>query len=276
MFQRKHLPNQLTALRAVLAIVFFALLAQVDLAADPDGHDALLWWATGLFIVAALTDALDGWLARRWDVASPIGRIMDPFCDKLLVLGGLILLAGPGFALTTSATGTPAEGVDGASDAASWSGVSVASATGLAPWMVVAIVARELLITSVRAEAERRGVKFGASVWGKAKTVLQMIIVPTLLAMTALASTGPSGLGLSLDDGVLPAPWRWLRDVLVWATVIVSVASGVPYLVDAYRKLRPAGSSMSPPSPEERPLPPGPPPPPPDRPASEAERRPGH
>ena len=91
---RRHIPNLLTMLRLVLAAVFFGMLAWYRF---DDERYWILLPAIGVFIAAALTDALDGALARRWQVESKFGRIMDPFCDKVLILGALCFLAGPGF-----------------------------------------------------------------------------------------------------------------------------------------------------------------------------------
>lgn len=150
-----------------------------------------------LFIVAALTDVLDGWLARRWQVVSVFGRIMDPFCDKVLVLGAFVFLVGPAFIAPDEAT----------------------PLSGLAPWMVVTILGRELLVTSLRGVLESMGVDFSADVSGKLKMLAQSICVPICLFVGtrdwALASDG----------------WRLLRDVAVWATVGLTIWSVVPYLL---------------------------------------------
>ena len=97
---RRNLPNFLTVLRLVIAMAFFAtmsvsVLRGVDLEASRQ-----LWGniSVALFVVAAITDALDGYLARRWSVVSDFGRIMDPFCDKVLVLGTFAYLPVPRFA----------------------------------------------------------------------------------------------------------------------------------------------------------------------------------
>jgi CDP-diacylglycerol--glycerol-3-phosphate 3-phosphatidyltransferase len=196
---RRHIPNLLTGARLVLAAAFFVLL---ELYAYPARNAHLLNAATGLFIVAAITDALDGYLARRWQVESTFGRIIDPFADKVLVLGAFIYLAGPGFA-------SPA-------------GESV---SGVAPWMVVVVLARELLVTAIRGQVEAMGVRFGAVWSGKIKMILQSIVVPIVLLLVANAD---------------PTEHAWsasVRDVLVWATVAATVASGVPYVRNAYRAL---------------------------------------
>ena len=91
---RRSLPNTLTMLRLVLAAAF---LAALNAYRYPDHNVTWANLSIGLFILAAVTDALDGYLARRWEATSIFGRIMDPFCDKVLVLGAFIYLAGPRF-----------------------------------------------------------------------------------------------------------------------------------------------------------------------------------
>ncbi len=200
---RKQLPNQLTMARLLLAVVFFAVLNQYRY--QPGDHQtALLATAMVLFIIAAATDALDGYLARRWNAITLFGRVMDPVCDKILILGAFIYLAGPRFAV-------PGNALD--------------QATGVYPWMVVVILLRELLVTSVRAALESRGIDFSAKWSGKLKMILQTIAVPVVLGAVWL---GPAD-----------HTWvRWLRDGFVWATVLATIASGVPYAINAIRAVR--------------------------------------
>ncbi|MEM9884192.1 MAG: CDP-alcohol phosphatidyltransferase family protein, partial [Planctomycetota bacterium] len=162
---------------------------------------------------AALTDALDGYLARRWDVESRFGRIMDPFCDKILILGAVIYLGSPRF-------------LDPAAVAA---GAHRTMASGVYPWMVVLVLARELLVTGLRGEVEKAGVSFGANRIGKLKMILQSVVVPVVLLIVALDPRNYPVLG-------------WVRDGLVYATVVVTVLSGVPYLTGAVEAFRQAGA----------------------------------
>lgn len=198
-------------MRILLAGWIVLLLSTVDLrglmAAD---HAQALWslshpatarltLATALFVAAALTDALDGALARRWDVITRFGRVIDPLADKLLILGVFTALAGPAFQLTT------AEGVR-------------FQATGVAPWMVVVILARELLVTSIRGVYEAEGIDFSAGPSGKIKMILQSIAAPLILLLVALAA---------------PLPGTFPRAVILWTcwlTVIATAISAVPYV----------------------------------------------
>lgn len=210
MFAKKDIPNFLTMLRLVLAAGFFVILAYYKF--DHDRY-MLLLPAIGLFIAAAITDAMDGYYARKWDVESKFGRIMDPFCDKVLVLGALCFLAGPGF---------------GVYDWVSDDGLAKLTSTqvsGFYPWMLVVVLSRELLVTGIRGELEGSGHKFGANLWGKLKMVLQSAVVPFVLLVVYLMDSEFQ----FADKLAMP------RDVLVYATVVVTVLSGLPYLTSAYR-----------------------------------------
>jgi CDP-diacylglycerol---glycerol-3-phosphate 3-phosphatidyltransferase len=221
----RSVPNLLTALRVVLAIAFFAVLSPWKYSASPlaagSGPDPWLLAAAGLFVVAALTDALDGYLARRWNAVSTFGRIMDPFADKLLVIGAFVFLAGPGFTHIGNAIlhlpnkPTPPSTISG-------------SVTGVQAWMVAVILGRELLVTSIRAEAEGKGISFAASWSGKWKMILQCICVPGVLLLMNVP--GPAGQRPS--D---PASYAILA--LVWTTVGVTALSAVPYVARALRVL---------------------------------------
>lgn len=152
--------------------------------------------ALAAFGLAALTDALDGYFARLLDQVSPIGRQLDPLVDKVIVAGSLIyLLPIPG--------------------------------TGLAPWMVAAIVTRELIVQALRSLIEGRGEPFGARWAGKLKTTFQCLAIAAIL------------LGLHLR----PAPaWLRLRDVLTWSAVLLTIYSGLGYLALAWEKLKGDGA----------------------------------
>ena len=202
---RRNLPNTLTVLRLVIAAAFFATISVSVLRGV--GHEASrqLWGniATALFIIAALTDALDGALARKWGVVSDFGRIMDPFCDKVLVLGTFAYLASPRFAEIDS------------------QGQVSGMTTGIWAWMVVVIIARELLVTAIRGVVESRGIAFGADWWGKSKMILQSIAAPYCL----FVAVNPFMMESSFFTG--------LQLVLVWLTVGVTVISAFPYIMRA-------------------------------------------
>lgn len=199
------LPNLLTALRLVLAAAFFATLGWFDASSLPD-HAAVLLWAAIVFSAAAFTDFLDGFLARKWNAVSVFGRVMDPFADKILVLGAFVMLAGPNFQLP--------------------SGVVL---SGVAPWMVVVIIARELLITSLRGLCESRGVNFSASLSGKLKMIAQSVGVPAILLLGWLAARAQP---ISADDWRIGAAY-WIA----LGTTIITAVSAVPYVTKGFAAL---------------------------------------
>lgn len=216
--RKVHIPNLLTLGRVVLAWVFVGLLSGVEsrvLFADPGDIDrvgeiahpsgALIIAATVVFIIAAITDALDGHLARKWNAITRFGRIMDPMADKLLILGGFVMLATPGFRATLMPNDT------------------LFQVSGVAGWMVVAMLLRELLVTSIRGVYEAEGVDFSAGSLGKAKMILQSITIPLVLLIVALGSPVPGSTG------------RLIIVLLVWATVITTLISGLPYVGQAMK-----------------------------------------
>lgn len=205
---KKRLPNQLSVSRLFLAGGCFALLNCYRYTGPGDDSQvALLISAVAVFIAAAVTDALDGYLARRWNVVSMFGRIIDPVADKTLILGAFIYLAGPRFAV-------PGGDVSGGEQI-----------TGVYPWMVVVILLRELGVTSLRAAMESAGIDFSARWSGKLKMIFQTIVVPAVLLLILAEPT--------------EHPWAaWARDALVWATVLVTAISGLPYITGAMRAAR--------------------------------------
>lgn len=186
-----NLPNQLTMLRLILAVIMFGLIAWE-------------FYLAGmlLFIVAAGTDWLDGWYARKYQQVTTLGRILDPFADKVVICGTFIFLVAVKPMLDTP-----------------W---------GLRAWMVVVIVGRELLVTALRSFIEQRGSDFSAKWSGKIKMVLQCI------------AAGAALFYLSYHDPVRNAP-DWVRITMVtsiWAAVVLTVYSGIGYVVAAVRLVR--------------------------------------
>ena len=136
-----NLPNKLTMFRVIL-IPFFVLF----MLADITGVDK--WIALAIFIVASLTDLLDGKIARKYNLVTNFGKFMDPLADKLLVCSALICL------------------------------VEMAK---LPAWMVIVIIAREFIISGFRLVASDNGVVIAANYWGKFKTTFQMLMIIVLL-----------------------------------------------------------------------------------------------
>lgn len=134
-----NLPNKLTVLRVILIPFFVVSLLAFD------GQVQLMRnLAAGIFIVASLTDMLDGKIARKYNLVTNFGKFMDPLADKLLVCSALICLI---------------------------------QLRQLPAWMVIVIVSREFIISGFRLVAAEQGIVIAASYWGKFKTTFQMIAV---------------------------------------------------------------------------------------------------
>jgi CDP-diacylglycerol--glycerol-3-phosphate 3-phosphatidyltransferase len=170
-------PNLLSAARLGLAIVFFVLVER-----------GLPGAALATFVVAASTDWVDGWWARRFGQVSRLGRIFDPLVDKVIICGAFILLADRGGAIL--------------------------------PWMAVVVVVRELVVTAIRAEMERAGRDFSATLSGKLKMVFQCVAVGAELAARAWPDGELAGVGM-----------RSIAWIAAWAAVVATIWSGLDYLL---------------------------------------------
>lgn len=137
-----NLPNKLTMFRVIL-IPFFVLFMLGNIT------EADKWAALGIFIVASLTDLLDGKIARKYGLVTNFGKFMDPLADKLLVCSALICL------------------------------VALAK---IPAWIVIVIIAREFIISGFRLVASDNGVVIAASYWGKFKTTFQMLMICLMIA----------------------------------------------------------------------------------------------
>ena len=159
--------NLFTLLRVVLVPVIAVLLLV--------GSGTAQWWAFGIFLFAAATDSIDGWVARRLVGVTRWGQVADPAADKALIVGSLVVLA--------------------YLDRLPW-------------WAVIVIVAREIAVTVLRTALLRRGIIMPASIFGKAKTVSQVVAVTLYL---------------------LPGVGEPLRTAALLVAVVLTVLSGVEY-----------------------------------------------
>jgi phosphatidylglycerophosphate synthase len=208
----RHIPNLLTGSRLLLAAVFFALLSFYQYSGR--GDPTLLNVAFILYVIALFTDYLDGYLARKWSVEGAFGRVVDPFVDKILVLGSFIFFSGKNFIIP-------------APDQASDAGFVAHTITGVAPAVVVLLLGRELLVTSLRSLIEGTGHGFGAVWAGKVKMVVQS---GTILVILAYVNYIEQLRGWGIEH-----PARVFRDICIWGTVLVTLWSGVGYVRSAIR-----------------------------------------
>jgi|SRR5262245_15229372 len=181
-------PNILTLSRLPLAIVMFVCI---------EFHS----WPTAFaaFLVASLTDWIDGWWARKFDQMSAFGRVFDPLTDKVLLGGAMIFL------------------------------VAVPE-SGMRAWMAAVVIAREMLITGVRGYLESLGHKFGADWLGKLKTILQCIWLGAVLVFLSLRDR-------EWADGLV-GPVELFHLVLLYTMLTATVLSGLQYCWKAVRILR--------------------------------------
>ena len=146
-----NLPNKLTILRVIMIPFFVAALLY-----DGGANQNMRYVAAALFIIASLTDMLDGKIARKYNLVTNFGKFMDPLADKLLVCSALICMI---------------------------------ELRELPAWMVIIIISREFIISGFRLVASDNGVVIAASYWGKFKTTFQMIGVVLLIFNIPALST---------------------------------------------------------------------------------------
>ena len=180
-----NIPNLLTTARLALAIAVIVLI-----------DSGYFLSAAVIFVIAASTDWMDGYWARKYGQVTKLGRIFDPFVDKIIICGSFIAL------------------------------VAVAG-SGIAAWMAIVVVARELLVTSLRGIIEGAGGDFSASMLGKWKMVFQCIAVVAAL--------------LCVISDPVPAWMNSTRWVSIWLAVGLTVYSGFDYVMAAARILRTEG-----------------------------------
>jgi len=201
------LPNQLTIGRIVLAGAFFVLLGLYDKGSQTGR--ILLNTAFVIYIVAGITDVLDGWIARRFNWTSAFGRIADPFVDKVLVVGAFVMLAGSNFT-------TPAQIAALESDLGLGAWMTGGMASSVQSWMVVVILAREFIVSAIRGYSESQGIKFPAVAAGKLKMFIQSFAICTVLYQMA---------------NLPQTTWAvYLKVGSVWAAVLITLLSGLGYL----------------------------------------------
>jgi CDP-diacylglycerol--glycerol-3-phosphate 3-phosphatidyltransferase len=182
-----NVPNVLSATRLAISFVVFGLIVS-----------GFYLWSLVLFAIAAGTDWLDGWWARKFNQVTKLGRVLDPFCDKILICGVFILLA------------TKMENVH-------W----CYSVSGI---LAVIVVGRELLVTALRSAIEGAGGDFSAKFVGKLKMVFQCL------------AAGAGLLFLEWKIESEPPSWlTWLLAINVWLTLVFTLYSGWDYVRAAIR-----------------------------------------
>ncbi len=177
-----NLPNKLTILRIAMIPLFVLFFEMTSLPLN-------YFWAFAMFGIASLTDLLDGKIARKYNLVSDFGKLMDPLADKVLVTAALVCFVADPAALTPS-------------------------------WVVIVILAREFLVTSLRLLAAAKGVVLAADKWGKYKTATTMIwICWNLLVMEFTFVLGWA-------DFI-----SWIHPILMYLSLFFTVYSGMNYVL---------------------------------------------
>ncbi len=174
------------------------------------------WLFAGIvFGAAAITDALDGNIARKRGLVTDFGKLMDPIADKLLVISAFVCFI-------TVALPNPQWGA------------------ACSPWVVIIILAREFLVTSARMIYAERGVVIAANIWGKLKTVIQIVsIVTVFVIMFALEIVGMTAINAD-TTAFLNDIASIIIIVVTWLSALITVISGATYLYQCRDLLRDA------------------------------------
>ena len=170
-----NIPNKLTMIRVIMIPFFLVCLYMQTFYTR---IAALI-----LFCAASLTDALDGYIARKYDLVTNFGKFMDPLADKLLVCSAMIALS------------------------------DVSSAVMLPSWIVIIVIAREFMITGFRTLAAEQNIVIAAGLWGKLKTVFQMIMIIVLL--------------LNIDNSF----FNTVSYILIGLSLVLTVISALDYII---------------------------------------------
>ena len=187
-----NVPNQITAARILLSVAVFVLLPlQFYLA------------AMIIFLIAAGTDWVDGYWARKFNQVTQLGRIMDPFADKIIICGTVILLA-------VAMHDIP------------W---------GMRGWMAVIVMGREMLVTVLRGFIEQHGGDFSARMSGKMKMVFQCAAVTACFLVLVFS-------GSERDLPKIPDWLKMTTTITIWLAVLSTIYSGVGYIFAASRMIR--------------------------------------
>ena len=194
MFKKMNLPNKLTLLRMLLVPVFIIFMAL------PTEWVWPVYTAFGIFVVAAITDQLDGHIARKYNLITKFGKIMDPLADKLLVASGLIMLTGLGV---------------------------------IPAWVVAVIIVRDFFVNGLRMFGADKEKDLAAGISGKVKTAFQLIAIPLAILGIAL-NAKYCAFGAFFEGAMYMSVFELFVNILMTismaAVVLATVWSFVDYL----------------------------------------------
>lgn len=187
----RYIPNLLTIFRIILVPVFLWLIFYIP---HPKGSI----WALVVFVIASISDYFDGMIARKYQVISNFGKIMDPLADKILVIAALIAIALP-----------PIQYVS---------------------WIVVSIIViREVAVTILREQYAKKGIIVAANMWGKWKTVFQMTgVIASILLYSLIYIYKP----LQIHSQKV----AFIMQIYFWGVALITILSGMNYFITDQRK----------------------------------------
>ena len=187
---KKHIPNMLTIIRIILVPVFIWLIISSSVRNN-------ILWATVVFILASITDYFDGMLARKFEIISNFGKIMDPLADKILVISALF-----GLSLELKY-------------------ISII--------VVIIIILREIAVSILRSVYAKKGIFIAANIWGKLKTVTQMTGIIIALIYGSFDRT--SGFLKHIEKSFLLG-----INIYFWLVALITILSGLNYFMIKFRK----------------------------------------
>lgn len=185
-----NLANKLTMIRILLVPVFLLFITVKNI---PYGSII----ATVIFIIASITDQLDGYIARSRNQITNFGKFMDPLADKLLVTAAL---------------------------------VSLVELKLVASWAVVVILAREFAVSGLRTLAASNGKIITASWWGKIKTVTQMVAI-LLLLLKVNIYTSVDAINFVDNNLFLNSFFTYVPEIIMYIAVLITIISGIDYFI---------------------------------------------
>lgn len=184
--QKLNLPNKLTLIRMFLAPIYLALM----LIEFPYHYIVAL----AVFAIASLTDMLDGKIARKNNLITAFGKLLDPLADKMLTTAALLAFMREG-----------------------WCSI----------WIVMIVLTREFAVAGVRLIATAQGIVIPANYWGKAKTVSQMVFTIVIMLIAELDAT----VDIFANAGWFNL--ARVSNIMLWITAVLTVVSGITYFVDS-------------------------------------------
>ena len=211
-----NLPNKLSLLRIILIPVTMLFMLPISIYGfEPQGWNSFIEnygmiIAGFIFIVASLTDMLDGRIARKYNMITDLGKFLDSLADKMLVIAVLIAFVGLG---------------------------------RISPWLLAIIVLREFMVTGIRLIASKNGLVMAAKMIGKIKTTTQMIAIIYLMFEPAIMKITGDDYMASLKT---PCAVSIIGDILFYISVIMTIISGMDYLLKNLDYFKASDDSKSP------------------------------